>query len=141
VNRRVLGRGRALATIGAIGLLIACVLPWYTAGGARFELPVTTRNAFDGAGILVFIAAVAIIALVLLPYAAGDQPLAVDRALGFAIAAGLGIVGLVLKVVQQLGYGESSGMYPDRAPGLWLAGVALAIVVWGVSEIAAKRDR
>nr|MBA2255245.1 hypothetical protein [Chloroflexota bacterium] len=97
MNRRVLGRGRALAAIGAIMTLVACVLPWYTTGGHPLGLPATSVNAFDGPGILVFIAAIAIVALILLPYAAGDQPLTVDRALSFAIVAGLGIVGLVLK--------------------------------------------
>jgi len=141
MNRRVLGRGRALAAIGAIMTLVACVLPWYTTGGHPLGLPPTSVNAFDGPGILVFIAAIAIVALILLPYAAGDQPLTVDRALSFAIVAGLGIVGLVLKVVLQLGYGEPTGMFPDRAPGLWLAGVGLAIVIWGVSVIASTTER
>ena len=117
------------------------MLPWYTAGGERFGLPLTTRNAFDGAGILVFIAGVALLALVLLPYAAGDQPLSVDRALSFSIVTGLGILGLALKVFQQLGYGDASGMFPDRAPGLWLAAVGMAIVAYGVTQIAATSDR
>jgi hypothetical protein len=136
----VLGRGRALAAAGAILTLVACILPWYTTGGQALGLPATSVTAFDGPGILVFIAAIAIVALVLLPYAAGDQLLGVDRALSFAIVAGLGVLGLALKVVQQLGFGDTSGMFPDRAPGLWLAGLGLAIVVWGVSVLAGTRE-
>lgn len=141
MNRRVLGRGRALVTFGAIVVLMACVLPWYTVGGERFGLTVRTENAFDGAGILVFIAAVALLALVLLPYAAGDQPLSVDRALSFSIVAGLGILGIALKVFQQIGYGPVAGMLPDRGPGMWLAALGMAIVVWGVTGIAAESRR
>lgn len=137
MNRRVLGRGRTLAAIGAIMALIGCVLPWYTTSGVG--LPATSVNAFDGAGILVFVAAIGIVALILLPYAAGDQRLGIDRTLSFAIVAGLGIIGLLLKIVQQLGIGAIEGMFPDRAIGLWIAGAGLAIVAWGVSEIATAR--
>jgi hypothetical protein len=140
VNRRVLGRGRTLATIGAVLTLIGCVLPWYTTSGAA--LPARSINAFEGAGILVFISAIVIIALVLLPYAAGDQPLSLDRTLSFAIVATLGVIGLVLKIVQQLGIGPIEGMFPDRAVGLWVSAAGLAIVAWGVTELAsAKTER
>jgi hypothetical protein len=134
VNRRVLGRGRALATIGAIVTLIGCVLPWYTTSGVG--LPSTSINGFDGPGILVFMAAIGIIALVLLPYAAGDQRLSLDRSLTFAIVAGLGVIGLLLKVFQQFGQFEARGMFPDRAVGLWVAAAGLALICWGTAEIA-----
>ena len=134
MNRRVLGQGRALASIGAILMLIGCVLPWYTTSGVG--LPPTSINAFDGPGILVFVAAVGTIALVLLPYAAGDQRLSLDRSLTFAVVAGVGAVGLLLRIIQQLGQYEPRGMFPDRALGLWLAAAGLALVAWGTAEIA-----
>jgi len=128
-----------LAAMGAMVVLVACVLPWYTTSGVG--LPPTTRDAFDGAGIIVFAVALLVLTLIVLPYAAGDQPLGVDRPLSFALAAGLGVVGLGLRVIQQLGYGDPAGMYPDRAPGLWLAGLGLAIIAWGVTDIAAAKGR
>jgi hypothetical protein len=134
VNRRVLGRGRAMATLGAILTLVGCVLPWYTTAGVG--LPATSINAFDGPGILVFMAAIGIIAMVLLPYAAGDQRLGLDRPLAFALVAGLGAAGLLLKIIQQAGQYELRGMFPDRALGLWVAAVGIAIIAWGTAEVA-----
>ena len=51
-----------------------------TALGGDGGLP-ATYNAFDGTGIVVFLAALATLALVALPYAAGDRPMAIDRGL------------------------------------------------------------
>jgi len=33
MHRRPLGRGRILATIAALAILVGCALPWYTVGG------------------------------------------------------------------------------------------------------------
>lgn len=137
MNRRVLGRGRALGAVGAALVLVACVLPWYTTSG--LGLPPISRNAFDGAGILVFSAALLLVTLIVLPYAAGDQLPGIDRPLAFGLIAGVAVLGLLLRVLQQLDYGDAVGMLPDRGPGLWLAAVGLGIVVVGVSEIATAR--
>ena len=83
MHRRPLGNGRRLALIGAIVLVVGCLLPWYTVGG-NGGLPELAMRAFDGTGIALFLAALATLALIALPYAAGDRPLGVDRGLSFA---------------------------------------------------------
>ncbi|CAN5591689.1 hypothetical protein BH20CHL6_BH20CHL6_00770 [soil metagenome] len=135
MTRRGLGRGRLLITVGALLVLVGCFLPWYTTGGTA--LPAESGNAFEGAGILVFVAAIALLALVALPYAAGDHPLSIDRGVTFLVLAGLGVVGFVLRIVQLMDPPVLS--LPDRAPGLWLAGAGLIIVAWGVAEVLAER--
>jgi hypothetical protein len=136
MNRRTIGRGRVIAGIGAILTLIACFLPWYTVGGEG-GLPALTSNAFDGPGILVFLAAVGILALIALPYAAGDQPLGIDRPAAFVFVVSVGIAGFVVRALQLIGL-EALGL-PDRALGFWLAAVGLAIMAWGVTEVVGER--
>jgi hypothetical protein len=124
VNRRPLGRGRRLAGLAALVIIVGSVLPWYTRGGDSGLTP-AVGNAFDGSGILVFLAALATLALITLPYAVGDRPVAVDRWLAYALLfaiAGLGLLGRVVDVVTN---GPLEAIRPDRAPGL-------VIVVIGV---------
>ncbi len=137
MNRRTLGRGRIVIGIGAILALVACLFPWGQTAGVG--LPPQQTGAFDGFGILVFVAAIALLALIVLPYAAGDQPIALDRPLAFGLVTGVGIVGFALKLWQIVSDGLLA--LPDRAMGLWLAGIGLAIVVWGFAELVAERRR
>ena len=135
MNRRAFGRGRWLASIGSALALLGCLLPWGRTSGVG--LPAASTSAFDGIGVLVFIAAVAVLALAALPYAAGDQPVALDRPLSFGIAAALGVVGLAVRALQLLAL-QVLGL-PDRSPGLWLAGLGMALVVWGTAELYSER--
>jgi hypothetical protein len=142
VRRRNLDRGRLLAAIGAIVMLIGCIPAWYTVGGA--ELPPRSSNAFDGAGILVFVAAVGVLALIALPFAAGDDPMPLDRPFFFGVAAVLGAGAFVLRIVQLLMIPTELGdLTPGRGPGLWITGVGLLVTLWGVADIfsADARER
>lgn len=137
MNRRTLGRGRIIVGIGSILALVACLFPWGQTAG--IGLPPERTGAFDGFGILVFVAVIGLLALIALPYAAGDQPMALDRPLAFWAVGVVGILGFALKVWQILNDGLLA--LPDRAMGLWLAGIGLAIVVWGLAEMLAERPR
>lgn len=134
--RRSLGRARALVAIGAIASLVAMALPWVTVGES--VLTPTQRNGFDGAGILVFVAAICLLALLLLPYASKTGTSSLDRPVSYVLVAGAGVVGYVIEVVQMFSAGELR-LAPDKGPGLWLAGVGLFIVCWGVGELLAER--
>ena len=136
MNRRTIGRGRLIAGAGAILTLIGCFLPWYTVGGDG-GLPALSSNAFDGTGIIVFLAAVGILALIALPYAAGDQPLGIDRPATFVLLVCVGVAGFVIRVVQLVGL-DALGL-PDRALGFWLAALGLLIMAWGAAEIVSER--
>jgi hypothetical protein len=129
--------GRALIVAGGVLTLIGCFLPWYTVGGEA--LPSRSSTAFDGAGIVVFVASIALLALVALPYASGDQPVPLDRPRTFAAVVAIGIAGLALRAFQLLGLGALG--LPDRALGLWVAGVGLVICAWGVAELVAEPPR
>jgi hypothetical protein len=139
IHRRTLGRGRWVATISSLVLLVACVLPWYTAGGGS-GIPAVTGNAFEGAGIIVFLVSLATLALVALPYAAGDVPIGIDRWQSFAVLAAAGVVAYFVRLVGLVTSPAGPGsLTPDRAPGLWLAGVALIALSWAAFDLFTVR--
>ena len=139
MHRRPLGAGRRLAALAAIVIALACFLPWWQSSG-DFGLTPLSNNAFDGAGALVFYAALAIIALLALPYAAGDVPVAIDRPLSFIFVT---VVAWLALVVHLLGIAtrDLEALLPQRAYGLWLAVVGLIVLSRAVSLIAGERRR
>jgi hypothetical protein len=138
MHRRPLGNGRRLAFIGAIVVLVGCLLPWYSVGGDGGLAPVTFR-AFDGSGMATFLAALATIALVALPYAAGERPMGVDRGLSFLLLALLALAGVILWVPSLLEAPE--GLLPDRAYGYWIAIVGTVIMLRAAYDIMLEPPR
>jgi len=129
-----LGRGRWLAAAAAIILLVGCWLPWYTAGGQVGGLPPVTGNAFESTGILVFLVALAILALVTLPYAAGDRPMAMDRWPPYLILFLVGLIGALLRGFEI--WSQHALGLPDRSPGLWLVALGLILLARATFEIS-----
>ena len=137
MHRRPLGRGRLLAAISASVLLVGCVLPWFTAAGGDTGITAVTKNAFTDKGIVVFIVALAVLALVSLPYAAGDKPVAIDRALSYVIVTVVAIGAFAWRTIEFI-LVDATGVRPDLAPGLWLVGIGLAILARATYEISAE---
>ena len=131
MHRRPLGQGRTLAALGAILVVLGSFLPWWQLqpeGG----LPALAGNAFEGSGILVFLAGVVTLALVALPYAVGDRPTALDRWFSYALLAVVGWIGLGWRVLDLLMTGafrfDEPAQVFTNGPGLWVAGLGLAIL-------------
>ena len=137
MHRRPLGRGRQLAALAAIVIVIACILPWWGVGGGD-GLPALSGNAFEGSGILVFFVALAVIALLTLPYAAGDVPVSIDRPLSFVIVAVLGWLGFAARVAD-LALTNIEAILPQRAYGAWIAALGLILLSRAVYDIARER--
>jgi drug/metabolite transporter (DMT)-like permease len=131
MHRRPVSRGRRLAAFAALLMLGGCLLPWYTFVG---DLPVNPFRAFDGSGILVFVAGLAALALLALPYAAGDRPVGLDRWIAFALIFAVAFLGILLWPFQFLD--EPAGLLPDRAPGYWLATVGVLALARAAFDIA-----
>jgi hypothetical protein len=135
LHRRPLGRGRFVAAVSAILILVGSVLPWFRVGGSD-GIPPIEGNAFAGAGILVFLAGLATLALVALPFAAGDRPVALDRWWSYAAVTGVAVVGLVLRVASIATEGGGlEVMLPDRAPGLWLVAAGVLGLVFATAAL------
>ena len=139
MHRRPLGQGRTLAALAGLLILAGCVLPWWRVGGGE-ALPMVEGNAFDGAGILVFLAGIATLALVALPYAMGDRPTGLDRSLSFALLAVLGWVGLLWRLFDLLLLGAFTFDEPmqvfTNGPGLWVAALGLIVLSRAVYQMA-----
>jgi len=137
MHRRPLGAGRRLAGLASIVILAACFLPWWQTS-SDLGLPPRSGNAFDGSGVIVFFVALAIIALLALPYAAGDVPVGLDRSLSFLILAVVGWLALAVRAVD-LGLASLDAIFPARAYGLWLAVLGMALLSRAVYDIARER--
>jgi hypothetical protein len=130
MHRRTVGRSRRLAALGALVALVGCFLPWWSRGSG-IGLPELSGTAFEGMGIVVFAAMIATLALLTLPYAS-ERPVSVDRWSSYALITGIGWVAFVYRMVELASQGAFSFAEPAdivvRIPGLWLAGIGLAIL-------------
>jgi hypothetical protein len=136
LQRRTIGRGRLVAAASAIVIVVGCLLPWFRAGSAESGIPPVEGNALAGAGILTFLAALGVLALVALPFAAGERPVAVDRWWAYAVLALVAAAGIVLRVLAVQAEIETfEAFLPDRAPGLWLAAAGTIGVAVAAAEI------
>jgi hypothetical protein len=139
VHRRTLGRGRRLAFLGVVIVLVSAALPWFTLGGGPGELTPLTYNVWDGAGLATLLAALATVAVMTLPYAMVDRPVAVDRGITYGLLAIVGVVGVALWIIQFVVTPE--GFLPDRAPGLWVATVGVIVLCRAAYEISLEPPR
>jgi hypothetical protein len=137
MHRRPLGAGRRLAGFASVVIIAACFLPWWQTS-ADLGLPPRSGNAFDGSGVLVFFVALAIIALLALPYAAGDVPVGLDRPLSFLILTVVGWLALGARVAD-LALTNLEAVLPHRAYGLWLAALGLIILSRATYHIVRER--
>jgi hypothetical protein len=131
MHRRPVGRHRLLAAASAVVILVGCVLPWWTVGGGPSELSQLTGNAFDSSGILVFVAALATIALVTLPYAR-ERPVPADRWSSYGVIAGLAWLAFLYRLLDLLFAHALQFDAPldviARIPGLWVTAVGLVLL-------------
>ncbi len=139
MHRRSMGPGRRMALLASILLVVGRVLPWSQLGGDG-GLPVTVYRAFDGSGILSFLAGLATLALLALPYAMGDRPTGIDRGISFAVLAVAAILGVVLWIPNVLA--DPAGLLPTVAYGYWITVVGAVLLGRAAYEIylSPRRD-
>lgn len=138
MHRRSMGPARRLAFVAAVLLVVGSVLPWYQVGGDG-GLPVIVYRAFDGSGILCFLAGLATLALLALPYAMGDRPSPVDRGIFFAILAVVAILGIVLWIPNVMA--NLAGLIPTQSYGFWITLVGAILLARAAFEIYLSPER
>lgn len=130
---RRLGRGRPIIAVGGVLALIGSFLPWVSAGEITGQ--VVTGNGLSGTGILVFVAAVGVLMLILLPYAAASGRSGLDQPPAYAILGLIAVVGMLLSLAQLLTADALQLWPPDKAPGLVLAVAGTLLIAVGVAEL------
>ena len=138
MHRRTLGSGRRLALVAGVLLVVGSVLPWYQVGGDG-GLPVIVYRAFDGSGILAFLAGLASLALIALPYAMGDHPSPIDGGIAFAVLAVVAILGVLFWIPNVLG--DVSGLLPNKSYGFWMTVIGAVLLARGAFEIYLSPER
>jgi hypothetical protein len=140
MHRRPLGRGRTLAALAGVLIVVGCVLPWWMVGGEQSGITPLSGNGFEGAGIIVFLVGIAALALVALPYASGDRPLGIDRWLSYLLLTVVGWIGLAVRFVGLLVDGAFQFTEPAQVftngPGLWLVVIGLIVLSRATYDMA-----
>jgi hypothetical protein len=131
MHRRPVGRARLTAALGAIVVLVGCVLPWWTVGGGPTEMTPLSGNAFDSLGIVVFLAALATIALIALPYAT-ERPVNADRWTSYVAIAAVAWLAFLYRLIDlflqhALAFDEPVDVL-TRIPGLWVTAIGLVLL-------------
>ena len=144
MHRRPLGRGRTLAALSAPLMVLGCGLPWWHVGGTP-GIPVESGNGLAGSAIIVFLVGAATLALVALPYAAGDRPLGFDRWLSYAILAVGGWIGFGWRVIELALIGafqfHELSQVVTNGPGIWVTAIGLVVLSRAVFEMAIEPIR
>ncbi|HVM29226.1 MAG TPA: hypothetical protein VM305_00435 [Candidatus Limnocylindrales bacterium] len=137
MTRRSLGRGRLILVIGALIVVAGSLPAWWSVGGTA--QPEVSGNAFDfpASGILVFLAAILMLFLVVLPYATRDGEVGLDRPLVYGLLLLIALGGFAVRLYQISTFGGLG--LPDRAPGLYVTGAGLLVLCWALVELVGER--
>ena len=142
-----LQHGRWIVSVGAVMLVVASFMQWWLLGGGKGELPAQSGIGIEnGAGFLLFVAALATLLLIALPYAA-EGPLAIDQPITYVVLLAVACLAYFVRsfTMYQGGLlmytGQTPPVQPLRGPGYWLAAVALIVFARGVFELWEARKR
>ena len=119
---------------GALLVAVGCFLPWWSVGGTVTELH--TGNAFDSVlGMAVFAAALAIVAVMVLPYAARSRYSPLDRRAVYVLLLFVAVAAFAWRLLQ-INAPDFNGLgLPQAIPGAWMTGAGLVVVLFGVIEL------
>jgi len=133
-------RGRWIVAIGTIVLVGSSLLQWWQVGGGPGELSVRSDIGIsDGRVFLMFLAAIACLLLVTLPFAS-KKPVSIDHPVTYLGLFGVAVLGYALRVAD-LAQQRLVPWPPMLGVGFWLAAVGLALLGRGVFEVFKERRR
>jgi hypothetical protein len=130
-----------MAAISGPIIVLGCVLPWWQVGGTP-GIPMQAGNGFAGSGIVVFLVGVAALALLALPYAAGDRQVSLDRPLSFALLALAGWIAFAWRILDLALIGafqfDQPAQLVTNGPGLWVTALGLGVLARGAYLMASE---
>jgi hypothetical protein len=134
-----------MAAIATPLIVIGPILQWWQVGGTP-GIPTESGNGLPGVGIVIFLVGIATVALLALPYAAGDRPTGLDRWLSFALLAVAGWLAFAWRLIELAMLGAFQFSEPSQvithSLGIWVTGIGLAVLAraaWTMSRESAYR--
>ena len=131
---RGIGRGRLVIAAGALVSAIGCFLPWWSVGGT--VTPLHTGHALDSIlGMLVFASALAMVAVMVIPYATRDRYSPLDRFSVYLLLLVIAATAFATRMYQ-ISLPNFAGLgLPQSIPGAWITGAGLVVVLFGLLEV------
>ena len=133
-------RGHWIVAIGAIVVVGATFMQWWQIGGGAGELSRTTGLGIsDGRVFLMFLASVASLFLVTLPFAS-EKPIPIDHPLAYFALLGAVVVGYAWRTYSLI-QSQLVPWPPQLGIGFWLSAVGIVLYARGVFEVFEERRR
>jgi hypothetical protein len=126
------GRFRFLVLLGSLAMIGAAFLPWWRAGGETVSgvaLPASSGIGLEGPGIVIYGAALAALVLLDIGYMRGRWGFILDAPAVYLIIGLVAAAALAYRAWELWSVGYLP--LPDRSPGLALAAVGVALVLYG----------
>jgi hypothetical protein len=128
-------RFRALILLGSLAMIGSGFLPWWRAGGDSISgVPVPAQQGIglEGPGIIIFGAAIAALVLLDIGYMRGRWGFALDSPWVYLLLGLVGGAALVYRGWELWSVGYIP--LPQQSPGLALAAVGVALVLYGAGS-------
>ena len=128
-------RFRVLILLGSLAMIGAGFLPWWRAGGdsvAGVQVPAQVGIGLEGPGIVIFGAAIAALVLLDIGYMRGRWGFILDSPAMYLILGLLAGAALVYRGWELWSVGYIP--LPQQSPGLALAAVGVALVLYGAGS-------
>jgi hypothetical protein len=126
------GRFRFLILLGALAMIGSGFLPWWRTGGetvAGVELPSSEGIGLEGPGLVIYGAAILVLVLLDIGYMRGRWGFVLDAPWVYLLLGLVGGVALAYRGWQLWSVGYLP--LPQQSPGLALATVGVALVLYG----------
>ena len=126
------GRFRLLILLGALAMIGSGFLPWWRTGGetvSGVELPATQGIGLEGPGLVIYGAAILVLVLLDVGYMRGRWGFFLDAPWVYLLLGLVGGVALAYRGWQLWSVGYLP--LPQQSPGLALATVGVALVLYG----------
>jgi hypothetical protein len=125
-------RFRVLILLGCLAVIGSGFLPWWRSGGDSVSgvlVPAQEGIGLEGPGIVIFVTAIVALVLLDIGYMRGRWGFVLDAPAAYLVLGLVGAVALVYRAWELWSVGYLP--LPQQSPGLALAAVGVALVLYG----------
>ena len=125
-------RSRFLVLLGSLAMIGSGFLPWWRSGGESVngvEVPAASGIGLEGPGLVIYAAALLALVLLDIGYMRGRWGFILDAPLAYLVLGGIAGAALIYRGWELWSVGYLP--LPQQSPGLALAAVGVAFVLYG----------